>query len=109
MLDKNKYIPLWKKYLSVVKILIKKSHIKPQIFQLNKIDFITAGDRKTSGYTFILEIKNARLNNSIDGSAVARELFKSLNEDKILREYLLDKQVKFQLDSNFNFKISTIN
>jgi hypothetical protein len=101
----EKYINLWKKYLPVIRIQLKKSLQKEEKLQLNKIEFEATGDRNLSGYTFNLEIQKGKVTNDISGTAVARDLFKVLIEDVGLKEFLEDKRIKISLRQNFVLKI----
>jgi hypothetical protein len=104
-MENNKYITLWKKYLPVIRIQMKKSLRNEQELQLNKIEFEAKGDRDLSGYTFNLEIEKGKVTNDIRGTAVARDLFQVLVEDVGLKEFLEDKRLKISLRRNFILKI----
>ena len=49
------YNHIWKKYLPIIKILLKKSISEDQILDLNRIDFERAGTGRKAGYKFKIE------------------------------------------------------
>lgn len=104
----EKYIALWKKYLPVIKIQLKKSSAKSQTLDMNRIEFESAGDRDLSAYTFNLEIQNGKVTNDISGSAVARDLFKVLTADKESNEFLSDKTVKINMGKAFKLTLDLL-
>jgi hypothetical protein len=105
IMETEKYINLWKKYLAVIRIQLKNSLRRDEMLQLSKIEFEAAGDRDSSGYTFNLEIQNGQIANDISGTAVARHLYKVLNDDAILNEFLKGKKIKISLSKSFILKL----
>ena len=104
-MEAEKYITLWKKYLPVIRIQIKKSLQKEEQIKLNKIEFEAVGDRDRASYTFNLEIEKGKVTNDISGTAVARDLYKVLIADKIVKDFLSDKKIKIGLGKAFNLKL----
>lgn len=98
-MDEKKYLPIWKKYLPVIRLHLKKSLNEDQQFKLNAIDFEQAGNRSKAGYTFSLQIENGKVINNISGSAVARDLFEAVKEDDAIRGMLLNRSIKVSLNS----------
>lgn len=60
-METEKYIGIWTRYLPIIKILIKKSVEKKEVLEMNKIDFASVGDRKSSGYSFNIIIENGKV------------------------------------------------
>lgn len=102
------YLNLWKKYLPIIRILLKKSLNNNEELQLNRMEFETVGGRDLSGYCFNLEIKNGKVSNDISGTAVARDLYQVLNNDKMLIEFFKERRIKFSMGRSFILKIGTI-
>ncbi len=104
----GKYIPLWKRFLPVIKIQLKKSLIKTETLQMNQTNFTATGDRESSGYTFNLEIEKGKVKNDISGTAVARDLYAVLNDDSALKEFFQDKHLKISMGKRFIVSFRTI-
>ncbi len=85
--------------------MLKQSIKEEQKLQLNKAEFKAAGDRDLSNYGFNLEIEKGKVINDITGTAVARDLFKILREDLILKEFAIDKKIKINMGKSFEVKL----
>ena len=68
------YNHIWKKYLPIIKILMKKSVAQEQTLALNKIDFERAGTGRKAGYKFKIELTEGKVGNVISGSPLAMHL-----------------------------------
>ena len=78
-----------------------------QFYQLSKHEFEAIGYRESSGYAFNLEIKNGIVTNTIDGTAVARDLFEVLKSSITAKELMQVHYFKINLTSDFKLKIQT--
>lgn len=101
------YTSLWKKWLPIINIQLKKSLNEIQLIELNKIDFIAVGDRDKSGFTFNLEIEKGKVINDISGTAVARDLYRVLINDLKTKDYMKDKKIKLSMGKDFILKLKT--
>jgi hypothetical protein len=106
-MEERKYLMIWKKYLPVIRLHIKKSLVEEQSFKLNITDFESSGDRGKAGYTFNLLLENGKVMNNISGSAVARDLFEVLKTDENVKAILLGKSVKISVGKSFMLTIKT--
>ncbi len=104
----GKYLTIWQKYLPVIRILLKKSTKEEQQLTINKIDFETVGERGGSGYSFNLEIEKGKVMNGISGTAVARDLFKTLTTDPQVKEFFLNKKAKVRMNKQFMLIMNTV-
>lgn len=98
MSSSGKYIDLWTKNKSLIKEKILNSSTK-QMIRLNSKDFSEAGKR--SSYSFNLEFKNGIVNNNIDGSSVARDLAKVLDNSSEIKTILNSGYYKINMDRMF--------
>lgn len=80
-LTKNKYIQIWKYYLPFI---LKELDGESVIMKLEEDYFIQAGNRKN--FSFRIEFINNKVNNNIDGSAVARDLVRVLQDNDVNME-----------------------
>ena len=108
MKESNIYFQLWQKYRPVIISKMKLAISEVQIYQLSKHEFEAIGDRESSGYAFNLEIMNGILVNSIDGTAVARDLFEVLKSSKTAKDLMQQHFFKINLTNDFKLKIQTI-
>jgi len=108
MRDAHLYNDLWKKYLPVIRIFLKKSTEESQTLKLFKHEFEVVGDREKAGYQFNLELNKGVVANNISGSAVARDLRDVLHEDQSARNLLKEGHYKINLDTAFVLHITKI-
>lgn len=105
MTDKGAYTLLWKKYLPVIKILLKKTDDGAQKLQMYPHEFEKTGAKSKTGYVFTLQISNGRaVNNSIK-KAAANDLFLVMIEDETLSEFLKGKDLRFSVGKNYEMTI----
>src|SRR3981081_2602584 len=98
------YNHIWKKYLPIIKILMKKSAAEDQVLDLNRIDFERAGTGRKAGYKFMIELTNGRVANVISTSTLAMDLAAVLLEDAVVKE--LVRTNNYQVSLNTKFQVS---
>lgn len=108
MIKANIYISLWQKYRPVIISKMKESANATQTYQLSKHEFEAIGERTSAGYVFYLEIKNGKVINNIEGTAVARDLYEVLKNSETAKELMKNKHLKINLSKDFNLHIQTI-
>ena len=105
-MEDRKYLAIWKRYLPVIRLHLKKSLVEEQQFKLNVTDFELA-DRGKAGNTFNLTMENGKVTNNIASSAIARDLFEVLKSDEIVKGLLQNKNVKISVGKAYMFTIKT--
>ena len=55
------YNHIWKKYLPIIKILMKKSSGEDQVLDLNRVDFERAGPAERRGINLLLNLLMEKL------------------------------------------------
>jgi len=98
MVSAGKYTDLWTKQRIAIKEKLGIATTKQSI-QLDSEDFDRVGKR--SSYSFNLEFVNGIVGNNIDGSAVARDLAKVLENSKEIKEILKTGHFKINMDRQF--------
>ena len=101
----NLYYPLWKRYLPVFAIQLKKAITEEQEITFVKSDLHSLGNRNKSDYSFSLEVQNGKVKNNISGSAVARDLYDVLISDPKVKELLQGNHFKLSLGKAYILKI----
>ena len=98
MRSSGKYIDLWTKQRSSIKDKLKNAATKQSI-QLNPEEFKKVGNR--ASYSFNLEFENGIVVNNIDGTAVARDLAKVLENSTDIKELLKEGHYKINMDRKY--------
>lgn len=101
------YTYTWKKYLPVIKILMKRSATAEQTVSLNRTDFEKTTKLRKPACSFAVEIVRGRLT-SVNPSAPVKDLLGILQEDEAAKELLRQNQYAFSLNSDFLLSIKNI-
>ncbi len=102
------YNHIWKKYLPIIKILMKKSASEDQVLDLNRVDFERAGTGRKAGYKFTIEFTDGKVGNVISGSTLAMHLAAVIMEDDGAKEIIRDKNYEVSLNTKFQLSIKNI-
>jgi len=98
MRDAGVYTQLWKKYLPVIRLLLKKTADTDQKLQIYKHEFASTGAKNKLGYIFNLEIVNGKAVNKSAAIAVSFDLLNVLNDNELTNEWLKGKSVKISVN-----------
>lgn len=99
------YIIVWKKYLPVIKLLMKKAVVSDQQLGLNKTDFEKDKVPRKGNARFTFRIVNGIAQNSGAITPIARELVAVLLEDSSVMELLQQQEFTFSLNSRYELFI----
>jgi len=102
------YTHIWTKYLSVIRILLKRAVNEAQTLQLNLSDFEKTGPQKKTGFNFALEFRNGRVDNLAGLSNPAKELSAVLLQDPLINELLLRSEYNLTMNSKFVLGINYV-
>jgi hypothetical protein len=103
------YNHIWKKYLPIIKILMKKSVSgEDQVLALNRIDFERAGTGRKAGYKFKIEFIDGKVGNVISGSTLAMHLAQVILEDDGAKQILVEHNFEVSLNTKFQLLIKNI-
>jgi hypothetical protein len=102
------YNHIWKKYLPIIKILLKKSLAEEQVLTLNRIDFERAGTGRKAGYNFKIEFTDGKVGNVISGSTLAMQLAQVMMEEDSVKEILNEHNFEVNLNTRFQLIIKSI-
>jgi hypothetical protein len=97
MRDAGMYTQLWKKYLPVIRLLLKKTVDGEQKLQIYKHEFESTGARNKLGYVFSLELVNGKPINKSAATAVASDLYGVLSSNEAVAEWLKDQKIKISV------------
>jgi hypothetical protein len=96
----NFYITLWNKYLSVIRILLKKSASEEQVLMLNRIDFERIAGIRKSGYKFTVNFINGRPDALFSGNDLVQTFISVLQTDEFINNNCLSQ-------NNYTFVFTT--
>ncbi len=99
------YNHIWKKYLPIIKILMKKSSAGSQLLDLNRIDFERAGTGRKAGYKFTIDFTDGKVGNVISGSPLAMNLAFVILEDDGAKQILTEGNYEVSLNTKFQLSI----
>jgi hypothetical protein len=102
------YNHIWKKYLPIIKILMKKSILEDQVLDLNRIDFERAGTGRKAGYKFKIEFTDGKVGNVISASTLAMHLAQVVLEDDGARLILAENNFEVSLNTKFQLAIKHV-
>lgn len=97
---------VWKKYLPVIMILLKRSANGDQTLSMNPSDFQRAAGGRKIKYSFAnLQLINVRINNMVKHQPLAREFAEVMQEDETVRKFLQHKHLEFSMSNGFQLTI----
>ena len=102
------YNHIWRKYLPIIKILLKKSRTEDQVLLLNRVDFEKAGTGRKAGYKFTIEFTDGKVGNVISGSPLAMNLAEVILEDQAAKDILLENNFEVSLSTKFQLTIKCV-
>jgi hypothetical protein len=102
------YNHIWKKYLPIIKILMKKSNTEDQVLALNRVDFERAGTGRKAGYKFMIQFTDGKVGNVISGSPLAMHLAQVVLEDDGAKQILNDNNYEVSLNTKFQLTIKNL-
>lgn len=103
------YNHIWKKYLPIINILMKKSVSgEDQVLALNRIDFERAGTGRKAGYKFKIEFTEGKVGNVISGSTLAMHLAQVILEDDAAKQILTENNFEVSLNTKFQLLIKNV-
>ena len=102
------YNHIWKKYLPIIRILMKKSISEEQVLPLNKIDFERAGTGRKAGYKFKIELTRGKVGNVISGSTLAMHLAEIILEDQSAKQIMEEDDFEIALNTKFHLIITHV-
>jgi hypothetical protein len=99
------YISVWKKYVPIIRILLKRSATAEQVLDMNRIDFERVGGSRKAGYKFTIHFINGKPQ-AILLSDLEQSLITALQEDEKIKQQMLEGDYTFTLTTKFQLQIS---
>jgi hypothetical protein len=98
------YTYTWKKYLPVIRLLLKRSVTGDQMMNLNRIDFEKGSRARKPSCSFEINVNNGRLQ-SLKAPAPAKDLMDILMADDIAKKLLRGNHYMITLNSDFELRL----
>ncbi len=98
----------WKKYLPVLKILLKRSVAEEQTLTMNASDFQRAAGGRKAKFSFSIAINKGRLQVKDTTPAIAKEFVAILQQDPVINKFISQCDMEFSLSTSFQLSIKTI-
>ena len=108
MRDAGMYTQLWKKYLPVIRLLLKKTSDGDQKLQLYKHEFEATGARNKLGYIFSLEMMNGKPVNKSNKTAVSHDLCVLISENEAIASWMREQHIKISVNRACEMSFSVI-
>ena len=108
MIDDGKYLNLWKKYASVIHVLVKNTDNENQKLQLYKHEFDHIGLKHNANIAFSIDLINGKAKNIVSTTALARDLWQVLDSKSITRNILKERKVKISIDKSLELQLEKI-
>lgn len=99
------YHSVWAKYLSVIRILLKRSATADQNLVMNRIDFERAGGSRKSGYRFVLNYIDGKPDTFVSDNDLAQTFVSVLSGDEVIQDHLLKYNYTFTFTSKCQLQI----
>ncbi|NJO25223.1 MAG: hypothetical protein HC867_04725 [Bacteroidia bacterium] len=89
---------VWKKYMPVIAILLKRSVNGPQTLDMNYTDFERAAGGKKVKFSFSsLKLENGRILNGTRHTPLAKDLVLALQESELTQKMIRKQQIEFSM------------
>lgn len=99
------YVQVWKKYLPIIRILMKRSPANAQTLDMNSTDFARTVTNRKTNYGFSVNFREGRLEKSSGLPAIAAQLVEVLMEDDVIRTLLRQGNYQFSMNNKFQLSI----
>jgi hypothetical protein len=101
------HIHAWKKYLPVIKILLKRSASTEQVISLDRIDFERVAKSHKPLCSFSIELTKGRIS-PLSPPITAKELVDLLMDDPVTKEIIRHNHYALSLSSKFQLVIKNL-
>jgi hypothetical protein len=106
--DEGKYSHLWIKYAAVIHVLLKKTENENQKLQLYKHEFENFGLRQNANISFSFDLINGRALNIISSTALARDLWRVLDNNSATKNYLKERSIKVSIGKSYELQFEKL-
>jgi hypothetical protein len=101
------HVHAWKKYLPVIRILLKRAVTAEQVFSLDRIDFERMAKSHKPLCSFSLELNKGRVS-PLGPPVTGKNLVDLLMDDPVSRDIIRHNHFAISLNSKFNLMIKNL-
>jgi hypothetical protein len=103
------FTEIWKKYLPVIVLLMKRADQGEQVLEMNHTDFERAAGGKKVKFTFPeIRLKNGRVDYADKLSTLASDLLALIQENDKARWITAGQLFEFSMNANFQLRIKHV-
>lgn len=99
------FVQVWRKYLPVIRILLKKAAADDQVLDISSIDFTRAAGGRKVKFTFDAHLTNGKLAIADKQTSLANDLITVLQEDEQAKKILARQLFELSLNNSFQLKL----
>src|SRR5262245_58957849 len=101
----NLFISAWNKYLSVIRILLKRSALEEQVLLINHIDLERVTGTRKSGHKFTVNFINGRPDTLFSGNDLVQTFIAVLQTDETINNHLYTYNYTFTFTTKYQLFI----
>lgn len=98
------YIPTWRKYLPVIRILLKKSAAEEQVLSVDRLDFEKVNKLRKPVCSFNMELKKGKVS-PLSAAVSGKELADVLREDDVTSALVRNNHYAISMNSKYELRI----
>jgi hypothetical protein len=102
------YIQTWKKYLPVIRILLKRSASAEQVFSVDRLDFEKVSSLRKPVCSFSIKLTNGRMS-PFNPNVTGKDLFTVLMEDDLSRALIRSNEYHISMSNKYELQIKNAN
>jgi hypothetical protein len=102
------YVHVWRKYLPIFKILLKRSVTADQVFNVDRFDFEKINKASKLSCSFSMNLTKGRLN-PLNPPVAGKDLVEMLKEDDTSADLIKNNHYTISMNSKFELQIRNIN
>jgi len=102
------YVHVWRKYLPILKILLKRSATGDQVFNVDRFDFEKINKASKLSCSFTMTLAKGRLT-PLNPPVAGKDLVEMLKEDDTSTDLLRNNHYAIAMNSKFELQIKNVN
>ena len=102
------YVHVWRKYLPILKILLKRSAAADQVFNVDRFDFEKINKASKLSCSFSITLTKGRLT-PLNPPVAGKDLVEMLKEDDSSTDLIRSNHYAIAMNSKFELQIKNVN
>lgn len=102
----NEFFPIWKKYRPVIlRLMIDATDGTDQTYKMSKHEFTDVNRKKTTTYSFKMQVHQGKVSYGRKGNLLASDLFEVLKQSAKANELMESSVFSFELNPQFQLSV----